>query len=140
MPEIETDGVGAAESVARAEPVRPPLAVFAFDSVDVALMLAVADAVKLVVAVAAAEGEFEVVKDLPAVEVTDTEPVAVTDTVCVALTEGEAEAEPDTQKEDVSVPLWLGLPDSDEHSVRVGSGDLDAERAVLEQALSVEGK
>ena len=31
--------------------------------------------------------------------------------------------------------LWLGLPDSDEHSVRVGSGDLDAEGEPVSGAL-----
>lgn len=83
VPEMDTEGVDAAESVNRAVPVRAPLPVAPLDSVAVALMLAVADTVKLLVAVGAAEREPKAVADLPAVEVTDTEPVADTDSVQV---------------------------------------------------------
>lgn len=94
---MDTEGVGAAESVARAVPVRAPVAVLALDSVAVALMLAVADTVKFVVAVAAPEGEEEAVTVLPAVALTDMEPVGETDSVLVAVTEAVEDTEADTQ-------------------------------------------
>lgn len=97
VPEMDTEGVDAAESVNRAVPVRAPLPVAPLDSVAVALMLAVADTVKLLVAVGAAEREPKAVADLPAVEVTDTEPVADTDSVPVGEVEEVVDTEPDTQ-------------------------------------------
>jgi hypothetical protein len=97
VPEMDDEGVRAAESVARGEPVRMPLAVAALERVAVALMLAVADTVALGVPVAAEEGELVTVADLHAVAVTDTEPVPLTESVPVADTDGEVDREPDAQ-------------------------------------------